>query len=104
MNTALAMVVLGGILLLAHLFAEIFSRTRIPDVLWLILIGLGFGPLAHIITHGDFGVVGPIFTAITIVIALFQSDLGLSLDTLLKFLRGAVAHQYPSFSSLSGRR
>jgi cell volume regulation protein A len=97
MNTALAIVVLGGILLLAHLFAEIFSRTRIPDVLWLILIGLAFGPLAHIITPDDFGVVGPIFITVTLVIILFQSGLGLSLGTLRKSLRGAVALSIISF-------
>jgi potassium/hydrogen antiporter len=84
MNTALAIVVLGGITLLAHLFTESFSRTRIPDVLWLILIGLGIGPLGHIIAPDDFGVVGPIFITITLVIILFQSGIGLSLNTLLK--------------------
>ena len=37
--------VVGGIVFLAHLFTGIFSRTKIPDVLFLITIGICLGPI-----------------------------------------------------------
>jgi len=80
MEIALIIVFIGGLIFLAHLFAGIFSRTKIPDVLLLILIGLCLGPLLNIATPKHFGVVGPIFTTVTLVIILFESDVGLRLD------------------------
>ena len=44
-HTGLVIAILGLLIFAAHLFTEIFSRKRIPDVLLLMAIGLVVGPL-----------------------------------------------------------
>ena len=45
----LIIAIIGVLIFAAHLFSAIFSKRRIPDVLFLIIIGLILGPLTHIV-------------------------------------------------------
>ena len=90
MDIAPIVLFVGMLVFLAHLFAGLFSRTKIPDVLLLMIIGLLLGPVLGIVTPSDFGSLGPIFATITLVILLFQSGIDLRLSMLRKALRGAV--------------
>jgi len=89
----------GALIFLAHFFTALFSRTRVPDVLLLTLIGLLIGPVLHFTTPGSFGRVGPVFTTITLVLLLFEGGLDVSLDTLRKSLRGTVVLTLVSFAA-----
>ena len=80
----------GILVFLAHLFTGIFSRTKIPDVLFLIIIGIGVGPLLGLTSPAFFGAVGPVFTIITLIIILFESGLTLKLASLRSAFRGAM--------------
>jgi cell volume regulation protein A len=80
----------GLLVFLAHLFVALFERTRVPDVLYLILIGVVIGPVLQIVTPEDFGKLGPIFTTIALVVILFEGGLELSLETLRTSFRGTV--------------
>ncbi len=91
MSIVLAVVFFGILYFLAHAFAGIFSRTKIPDVLWLIIIGLCLGPVFNIVSPARLGDVGPVFVTLTLVVILFESGLGISLDTLLKAWSRGVA-------------
>jgi potassium/hydrogen antiporter len=84
LGIALLVFSFGALYFLAHAFAEIFKRTKIPDVLWLIIVGLCLGPLFGIITPSDLGQVGPVFMTLTLIVILFHSGLGISLGTLQK--------------------
>ncbi len=86
METALAIGFVGLLIFLAHLFAALFERTRIPDVLPLVVLGLLIGPGVKLITPEALGKVGPVFTTISLIIILFQSGLGLHLATLRESL------------------
>lgn len=97
MHLAAAIAVIGGLIFLAHLFAVVFSRTRIPDVLWLLLIGVGLGPVSHLLSPAAFGVVGPAFVAITLVLILFESGLSLQFQRLRRALPGTLALSSLSF-------
>ena len=73
METVAQVIAFVGILVfLAHLFTGIFSRTRIPDVILLIIIGICVGPLLNLVSPSQFGEVGPVFTTITLIIILFN--------------------------------
>lgn len=76
---------------LAHLVAALYQRTRVPDVLFLILVGLALGPLTGLLKPGDFGGVGPVFTAVTLVVILFQGGIALDLRDLRRAFTGSVA-------------
>ena len=89
-DIASTIALVGILVFLAHLFTGIFSRTRIPDVLLLIIIGICFGPVLNLVSPSQFGIVGPIFTTITLIIILFESGLTLRLATLRSALSGAM--------------
>lgn len=91
MEIAGIVVVVGTFVFLAHFFAAIFSRTKIPDVLELMLLGVLIGPVFHLVSPTHFGDVGPVFTTITLVVILFESGIGLSIHSLLKAFRGTLA-------------
>ena len=91
METVAQVIAFVGILVfLAHLFSSIFSRTRIPDVLLLIIIGVCVGPVLGLVTPAEFGAVGPVFTTITLIIILFESGIALKLSMLRSALGGAM--------------
>lgn len=90
MNQNLAIVLIGLLIFAAHLFTEIFSRKRIPDVLLLMIIGLVIGPVLHWVSPKMMGSFGSIFTTITLVILLFESGTQLNFETLLKSIKGTM--------------
>ncbi len=87
----------GILVFLAHLFSGIFSRTRIPDVIMLILIGICVGPVLKLVTPSTFGSIGPVFTTITLIIILFEGGLALKLDMLRSSLGGVMSLAALSF-------
>ena len=89
-NTGLIIAFIGMLIFAAHLFTEIFSRKRIPDVLLLMVIGLILGPVFHLVKPEDLGSVASVFTTITLVIILFQSGTELNFNTLLNSIKGTA--------------
>ncbi|HDR88369.1 MAG TPA: hypothetical protein ENN63_01905 [Bacteroidetes bacterium] len=87
MNTYLIIIALGVLIFSSHLFNQLFDRTRIPNVLLLLLIGILIGPVGGIVTTDFFGKLGEVFTTITLVIILFESGSGLR----LKDIRDTIA-------------
>lgn len=91
MESAGIIVFVGLIVFVSHLFTGIFERKRIPDVLLLMIIGLFLGPIFGLISPDDFGIAGPMFTTITLVIILFEGGLELRIDTLRNAIKGTSA-------------
>jgi cell volume regulation protein A len=98
MQLAASILLIGGLVFLAHLFEAVFSRTRIPDVLWLLLIGVVLGPVTHRLSPAKFGVIGPAFVSITLVLILFESGLSLQWGRLRRALPGTLALSTASFA------
>ncbi len=90
MNSALVIAFIGALVFGAHLFVGMFARTRIPDVLLLIVIGLLLGPVFHLVTPAQFGSVGPVFTTVTLVFLLFESGTEIPIGTLRSTLGHAL--------------
>ncbi|MFC1907910.1 cation:proton antiporter [Chloroflexota bacterium] len=101
-ETASVIAFVGILIFLAHLFTSIFSRTRIPDVLFLIIIGVCIGPVLGLASPTVFGAVGPIFTIVTLIIILFESGLTLNLKTIRSTFGGAMTLAPLSFFSTMG--
>lgn len=87
----------GILIFLAHLFTALFSRTRVPDVLLLIIIGICVGPILGLVSPLQFGTTGVILTTITLIIILFESGTALELGTLRSAVGGAMALSATSF-------
>lgn len=99
MHAGLVIGFVGALIFLAHLFAAISSRTRIVDGVFLLGIGLLLGPVFHLVEPADFGKVGPVFTAVALVMILFEGGLELRFDTLRQSLPGTVKLCLTSFAS-----
>jgi NhaP-type Na+/H+ or K+/H+ antiporter len=82
MEVTLAIMAVGALIFLAHVFSSLFERTRIPDVLPLVFLGLLVGPVLGLVTPTAFGRVGSVFTTVSLLVILFQSGLGLDWSTL----------------------
>ena len=101
MPTALTIVFVGCTIFMSHYFATLFTRTKIPDVLWLFTIGLLLGPVFGVVTPEKFGAVGPVFTTITLVFILFESGIDQRLEPLINSLSGtAKITTYNFFGSI----
>lgn len=86
MNVAMNILVVGALIFGAHLFTGIFSRTRVPDVLLLTIIGIILGPVLHLVKPANFGNIGPVFATVTLIIILFEAGLSLDVD----IIKGAI--------------
>ena len=90
MNVAANILVVGALIFGAHLFTSIFSRTRVPDVLLLTIIGIVLGPVLHLVKPSNFGSIGPVFATVTLIIILFEAGLSLDLDVLKTSIRPTI--------------
>jgi potassium/hydrogen antiporter len=74
---------IAGIIILIGFLAEyIFQKTRIPDVLWLMIIGLILGYFFNIAENDIFLAIAPVFTTFALVFILFEGVLSIDLKEL----------------------
>lgn len=90
MDPALVILTLGTLVFAAHLFAQIFSKKRIPDVLMLMIIGIIIGPLLKIVDADKLSSLGNIFGQLTLVVLLFESGTQLSFKTLADSIKSTA--------------
>jgi NhaP-type Na+/H+ or K+/H+ antiporter len=96
------LVFIGLLVFLSHLFVSLFEKTKVPDVLYLILIGVLVGPVLHIVSPQDFGRVGHVFTTIALVVILFDGGLELSFEHLRDSLRSTLLITIVSYAITFG--
>ena len=60
----------------------VFEKTGVPDVVWLIVVGIILGPVTGTVTREQLMGVAPYFGALTLVIVLFDGGSELRLDEL----------------------
>lgn len=99
----LVFMAIGAIIFIGFFATLIFERTRVPDLLILIILGLILGP----ITIAYFGVelvprslletVMPYFAALALVIILFDGGLNLNFDLVLRKINIAFIHTLVGF-------
>jgi cell volume regulation protein A len=90
-DIALIIALVGIIIFLAHLFTGLFNRIMVPDVLFLIVLGIVLGPILGILPPSLFAEIGPIFATITLIIILLECGFTLKLSTLRTAVPGALA-------------
>jgi cell volume regulation protein A len=93
----LVILLIGVLVFFGHLLSAVFSWTRIPDVLVLMLVGILIGPVLGLVSPADFGKVGSAFTTIALLVILFESGTGLNVQVLRRALREAVVLTLASF-------
>lgn len=81
---------IGVLLFLGQVFSFMFEKTRLPDVLPLMALGMLLGPVLHWAGPDDFGGAGQIFTTVALIVVLFKSGV----DFRILSLRGAVGQGF----------
>jgi NhaP-type Na+/H+ and K+/H+ antiporters len=92
MSVSMAIIALGCLIFLSHIFNALFERTKIPSVIFLICIGIFSGPMVmNWATPAHLGNIGNIFTTITLIVILFESGTGLHIYDIKKSIGRATA-------------
>lgn len=84
----LVVLFLGALIFCAHFFNAIFDRTKIPNVLLLLLIGIIAGFFFD--ERQFFGRVGSVFTTVTLVVIIFESGVNLKFGEIKKAIASAT--------------
>ncbi|MDH5804149.1 MAG: cation:proton antiporter [Gemmatimonadota bacterium] len=79
---ALTILSIGLLVFAGHFLTGLFERTKVPDVLILMLAGMILGPGLQIVTPADFGKVGSVFTTLALVVILFEGGIHLNIKDL----------------------
>jgi len=80
---------MGALIFFAHFFNGIFDKTKIPNVLLLMIIGIAAG--FFIDNDLFFGELGRVFTTITLIVILFESGTNLKFNELRSSVTSATA-------------
>ncbi|MDR0965695.1 MAG: cation:proton antiporter [Myxococcales bacterium] len=82
LSVSLFLILVAGIFLVGVVGEAIFDKTGIPDVLWLILVGIIVGPIFGLAQREILAQVAPYFGALTLIIVLFNGGSELRLGEL----------------------
>ena len=92
MSVSTAIIALGCLIFLSHIFNALFERTKIPSIIFLICIGIFVGPvIMHWTVPSDLGSFGNVFTTITFIVILFESGTHLNIYDIKKSIGRATA-------------
>lgn len=75
---------IGLLVFLAHFFTALFRRTRVPDVLLLLILGIVLGPVLGWVKPADFGHVGGVISTFALIVILFESGIDLKPDVIAR--------------------
>ena len=80
----LFLVCIAAIFLIGTFGEVVFTRTRVPDVIWLIVAGIVLGPVLGLVTRAQLLSVEPYFSALTLVFVLFEGGCRLDIVQLYR--------------------
>lgn len=69
---AIFLLTIAGVFLIGTLGEIVFRKTGIPDVVWLIVVGLILGPITGTLTTARLSAIAPYFAALTLIVILFE--------------------------------
>ncbi len=78
-------------ILLAYISDLIYTRTRIPDIIWLLMFGIILGPVFGVFQKDLFISLSPLMSTLALSIILFDAGLNLNIGMLLQTMRKSVA-------------
>jgi NhaP-type Na+/H+ or K+/H+ antiporter len=100
MDAANLILSFGVLIFASHLLNWLFSHTKIPDALLLIIFGLIIGPAFGILAPEYFGETSQLIVTIVLVTVLFQGGLNLDIRTLRNAWRSTILISIIGFLSV----
>lgn len=93
----LFLICLAAIFLIGTLGEVVFSRTKVPDVIWLVVAGILIGPMFGLVNRQQLLSIAPYFSALTLVFVLFEGGSRLDIVQLYKATPRSVLLSVLSF-------
>lgn len=90
MSPSLILGLVGGLLMLAFLANRVFRVTRVPDVLVLMALGLGLGPVLHLVNPAHLSTTTNVLGTLAIILVLFEGGLELDLRRTFRHFGGSL--------------
>src|SRR5574341_1946624 len=91
--------IIGAVIIFGFLTSRIFERTKFPDVIILMFIGMLFGPILNMVkTEGTISTLAPYVGTLALIIILFDGGINLNLFKVLTALAKAVSFTLLVFS------
>lgn len=98
MAVAPFLLAVAGIFLIGAVGEAVFRRTSVPDVIWLILVGILLGPVLHFVSREQLTGMAPYFAAVTLVVVLFEGGSRLELTDVSRAAPRSAALALASFT------
>jgi Na+:H+ antiporter len=90
MSITLLFALFGGLIALAFVANQLFRRTRVPDVIVLMMTGLILGPLLGVVSSTQFQPVTHALGTLAVILILFEGGLELELRATLRHFPGSL--------------
>ncbi len=98
----LIIVGLASLFFLGHVLSWFFMKTKIPDLLLLIILGYTLGPAGFsIIQPSDLGQVGPVLSTVALIVILYEGGLHLSTQDLIRSSSSSLILSLFSFGTIT---
>jgi cell volume regulation protein A len=79
------------IIFIGYIGELVFQKTHIPDVIWLLLLGVILGPITGIVNPSLLRPIAPLIGSLALIIILFEGGLNMDIYALLKSVpRGTI--------------
>jgi cell volume regulation protein A len=77
------LLLISSTLFLGYIGNLFYTRTKIPDIVWLLLFGIILGPGLNFFDKDTFLSLSPLMSVLAIVIILFEAGISINFDTVL---------------------
>lgn len=101
-NVINAFTIIAGIILIGYLAEVVFKRTMIPDVVFLMAVGILFNEVLGWFDPTNLGFGATLFATFALVYLLFQGSINLNFKSLFASLKGALSLTILSFIFTAG--
>lgn len=85
----ITIICIGLLYFFSHYLTILYQKTRIPDVLILIFVGILIGPVFKLASVDSLGMLGQVLTSVALIIILFEGGLNLELSSIGGSMRTA---------------
>ena len=85
----ITIICIGLLYFFSHYLTILYQKTRIPDVLILIIVGILIGPVFKLASVDSFGMLGQVLTSVALIIILFEGGLNMELSNIWGSMRTA---------------
>ncbi|MBO7495417.1 MAG: cation:proton antiporter [Salinivirgaceae bacterium] len=86
----ITIICIGLLYFFSHYLTVLYQKTRIPDVLILIIVGILIGPVFKLASIDSLGMLGQVLTSVALIIILFEGGLNMELSNIWGSMRTAA--------------